>query len=131
VVVIDDDPAVVAAMCALFSSWGARVAGGSDAPEALRAAGGGTVDLIVADLRLADGRSGIAAIGDLRRAFGHATPALIVSGDTSDRASLEARAAGITLLAKPVVAAALRAAAETVVAADERAAPVGCLDAAR
>src|SRR4029450_8745336 len=61
--------------------------------------------------------SGIAAIGDLRRAFAHAIPALIVSGDTTDAAREETRAAGITMLAKPVVAGALRAAAEAIVAA--------------
>jgi two-component system, sensor histidine kinase len=131
VVVIGDDPAVVAAMCALFSSWGARVTGGRDASAALRAADGGRADLIVADLRLADGRSGITSIADLRRAFGRATPALIVSGDTSDEARLEARAAGIMLLAKPVVAAALRTAAETVAATDGHTVPAGCLDAVR
>ena len=131
VVVIDDDPAVVAAMCALFSSWGARVAGGGDAPEALRATGGTSVDLIVADLRLANGRSGIAAIGDLRHAFRRTTPALIVSGDTGDGARQEACAAGITLLAKPVVAAALRSAAETAVAANGRRAVNPCLDPAQ
>ncbi len=37
VVVVDDDPAVVVAMEALFTSWGARVAGGDDARRACSA----------------------------------------------------------------------------------------------
>jgi hypothetical protein len=71
------------------------------------------VDLIIADLRLADGASGIDAIASLRAAVGSATPALIVSGDMSRTAQAEADAAGIVLLSKPLVAAKLKAAAET------------------
>ncbi len=71
-----------------------------------------SVDLIVADLRLADGKSGIDAIARLRDALGSATPALVVSGDTSGAAQAEVRAAGVELLVKPVVAAALKDAAE-------------------
>ena len=119
VAIVDDDPVVVDAMCTLFASWGSRVAGGDDAPAVLAAIGAEVPDLIVADLRLANGRSGIVAIGDLRRAFGHPTPALIVSGDTTDAARDEARAAGIAMLAKPVVAIALRHAADGIVAAAE------------
>jgi DNA-binding NtrC family response regulator len=117
VAVIDDDRVVVDAMCTLFASWGCRVAGGDDALALLATIGKESPNLIVADLRLANGRSGIAAIADLRRAFAHAIPALIVSGDTTDAAREETRAAGITMLAKPVVAGALRAAAEAIVAA--------------
>ncbi len=111
IAIVDDDPVVVDAMCTLFASWGCRVAGGDDAPAVLTAVGNEMPNLIVADLRLANGRSGIAAVGALRHALGQTTPALIVSGDTTDTAREETRAAGITMLAKPVVAVALRAAA--------------------
>jgi len=123
VAIVDDDPVVVDAMCTLFASWGSRVAGGGDAPAVLAAIGAEVPDLIVADLRLANGQSGIVAIGELRRAFGHPTPALIVSGDTSDAAREETRAAGIAMLAKPVVAIALRNAADGIVTAPEREIP--------
>jgi len=73
------------------------------------------VDLIVADLRLADGQSGIDAIARLRARLGAGTPAIVVSGDTSGAAQAEVRAAGVKLLLKPVVAAALRSAAEQAV----------------
>jgi CheY-like chemotaxis protein/anti-sigma regulatory factor (Ser/Thr protein kinase) len=118
IVVVDDDPAVVAAMRALFASWKATAVGGADAGSALAAlatadgSARGEVDLIVADLRLADGKSGIDAIARLRSALGSATPALVVSGDTSGAAQAEVRAAGVELLVKPVVAAALKDAAE-------------------
>jgi hypothetical protein len=118
VVVVDDDPAVVGAMGALFASWKAMATGGADADSALAAlstigrCGRNGVDLVIADLRLADGRSGIDAIARLREALGPGTPALIVSGDTSGNAQAEALAAGIRLLLKPVVAGALKDAAE-------------------
>jgi two-component system, sensor histidine kinase len=115
IAIVDDDPVVVDAMCTLFAAWGSRIVGGDDAPAVLAAIDGHAPDLIVADLRLANGRSGIAAIGDLRQAFGQTTAALIVSGDTTDAAREETRVAGITMLSKPVVAAALRTAAETIV----------------
>ena len=66
------------------------------------------VDLIVADLRLADGKSGIDAIARLRAQLGADIPAIMVSGDTSGAAQAEVRAAGVKLLVKPVVAAALK-----------------------
>jgi signal transduction histidine kinase/FixJ family two-component response regulator len=120
IVVVDDDPAVVAAMHALFTSWGADVVGGEDALSALAALGHPPADLIVADLRLADGGSGIEAIEQLRAVLGSATPALVVSGDTSEGARAEALAAGIRLLSKPVIASALKAAAESAMRALER-----------
>ena len=117
VVVVDDDPAVVAAMQALFASWDAIATGGPDASLALATladdeGGDDAVDLIVADLRLADGNSGIDAIGTLRERLGVDTPAIVVSGDTSAAAEREARDAEVRLLLKPVVAAALKDAAE-------------------
>lgn len=119
IIVIDDDPAVVAAMSALFSTWGAAVIAASNAPGAaaqLRASGGHPqpIDLIVADLRLADGASGIDAVRTIRQTLGYPVPALIVSGDTSDEAAAEATAARALLLHKPVLAGALSDAAERV-----------------
>ncbi len=117
VVVIDDDPAILVAMEALFTSWGAHVAAGTNAFAALEMQPSAGIDLIVADLRLADGASGIDAVAAIRAAQGAPVPALIVSGDTGEDARGEAGAAGITLLSKPVVATALRTAAEDALAA--------------
>jgi CheY-like chemotaxis protein len=110
VAAIDDDPAVVAAMRALFETRGGFVAAGENADrvrEALAQAGTRDVDLIVADLRLAEGVSGIDEVARLRAALGATIPALIVSGDTSEEARTEAAGAGLRLLAKPLVAATL------------------------
>jgi hypothetical protein len=50
-------------------------------------------------------------VASLQRALGARSPALIVSGDTGDAARAEVAGAGFTLLAKPLVAAALASAA--------------------
>ncbi|MEO8751660.1 MAG: hybrid sensor histidine kinase/response regulator [Casimicrobiaceae bacterium] len=111
VAVIDEDPAAVDAMTALFETWGAAVVGAGDALALLDAIGDAEryPDLIVADLRLACGESGIAVVHKLRDELGIALPALLVSGDTSPAAERDARIAGLTLLGKPVVAVVLQA----------------------
>jgi signal transduction histidine kinase/ActR/RegA family two-component response regulator len=117
VVVVDDDPAVLSAMHALFTAWDAAVTIGADAGSVLAAlprsaSSGQHADLLIADLRLAEGASGIDAIAELRDALGARLPALILSGDASETARAETAAAGVRLLLKPVVASALREAAE-------------------
>jgi len=100
-------------MQTLFETWGAIVACGETVESLIVAIGDleRYPDLIVADLRLADNRSGIDAVRQLRRELGASTPSIIVSGDTGSSAEREARAAGLMLLPKPVVAATLRATA--------------------
>jgi len=118
VAVVDDDPHAVDAMGTLFRTWGAEVAGGCDLVDLLDALGRAEryPDLVVADLRLAQGESGIHAVGKLRDELGIPLPALLVSGDTSPAAERDARAAGIMLLGKPVVPAVLHAAAASLLA---------------
>ena len=120
VAVIDDDPAVIAAMRTLFAAWGASVAGGESAAAVaaeclvLGASDGGRTwrpDLVVADLRLANGGCGLEAVKKLRAIGGCEAPALIVSGDTGEAARAAVAAAGLTLLPKPLLAATLQAAA--------------------
>ena len=118
IAVIDDDPAAVEGVRALFSTLGAEIAGGAHADAVLEALGAVEryPDLIVADLRLGAGASGLAAIARLRDELGERVPALVVSGDTGASAAREVREAGFLLLPKPVVPASLAAAASTLVA---------------
>ena len=118
VAVVDDDPAAIDAMTELFSIWGAEVVGGRDARNLMEALGhvARYPDLVVADLRLGDGASGVDTVRALRDELGFAVPALIVSGDTSAAAERAARSAGLTLLPKPVVANVLEAVATALVA---------------
>ena len=127
VAVVDDDPATVDAMSALFETWGASVVGAGTLNALIARLG--TLerypDLVVADLRLADGDSGIRAVRTLRDELGYPVPAIIVSGDTGTRADREARAAGLMLLRKPVVAATLETAAVTTLAREASAGVTG------
>jgi signal transduction histidine kinase/CheY-like chemotaxis protein len=117
VAVIDDDPASVDAMRTLFSTWGARVAGGTNVDDVLAICGEAAryPDLLVADLRLGDGACGVDAVARLREEFGARIPALIVSGDTGEDAERRVRGAGLALLRKPVVARKLEQAARALV----------------
>ena len=120
IAVVDDDAASVDAMRVLFGAWGAAVAGGADV-DSLLASCGDTArypDLIVADLRLAGGASGVDAVLRLRNEFGAAIPALIISGDTGSAAERRVLDAGLALLPKPVVAATLKSAALALVAVE-------------
>jgi signal transduction histidine kinase len=120
IAVIDDDAASVDAMRVLFGTWGAAVAGGADV-ESLLASCGDAVrypDLIVADLRLEGGASGVDAVLRLRDEFGAAIPALVISGDTGSAAECRVREAGLALLPKPVVAATLKSAALALIAVE-------------
>ena len=118
VAVIDDDAGTIDAMDSLFATWGARVAGGADAFAVLELLGKlqRYPDLVIADLRLAHGASGLDAIRVLHAELGFAVPGLIVSGDTAIAAEGEVRAAGFSLLPKPVVPALLEAVATALIA---------------
>jgi len=123
VAVVDDDASSVDAMRTLFAAWGATVAGGRDADDALAelARLARCPDLIVADLCLERDASGLDAVATMRHEIGARVPALVVSGDTSLSAAQAVRAAGFALLPKPVVPDALAAAAAALIAAGVRA----------
>jgi len=123
VVVVDDDATSVDAMRTLFAAWGATVAGGRDADDALEELSrlARCPDLIVVDLRLERDASGLDAVATLRNEIGARVPALVVSGDTSASAAQAVRAAGLALLPKPVVPDALAAAAAALIAGGARA----------
>ena len=122
VVLIEDDPAVLAATAEAIAHWGAEVVSGTDVEAALAplAARPLRPALIIADGRLAQGAGGLAAVQRVREEYNDdELPALVISADA---AALEAaRAAGVTALRKPVTPAALAAAVREALAA--RAAP--------
>jgi signal transduction histidine kinase/CheY-like chemotaxis protein len=110
VIVIDDDALVLDSMSGLLRNWGCRVVAAATPDEALADLGPEErPDLIICDYRLANGQSGIAAIVDLRNAYGAPVPAFLMSGDTAPERLREARESGHHLLHKPLRAMALRA----------------------
>jgi CheY-like chemotaxis protein len=111
IVVIDDDPLALDGACGLLRSWGSTVVTGDSGSGALAALlkHQRSPDLIISDVRLSGGKTGIDAIAQLRGAFTDAIPALLVSRDAGPEPAHEARASGLLLLHKPVDPMRLRA----------------------
>jgi CheY-like chemotaxis protein len=111
VVVIDDDPLVLAGMGGILRSWGCKVVTANSEAAAVFgiAAQQQRPDLIIADYRLANGRTGIEAIKRLREGLSPAVPAFLISGDTAPERLRDAAENGYPLLHKPVAPMRLRA----------------------
>ncbi len=111
VILIEDDLAVATATQRLLEAWGCRVttvASGAQALSALEDLGRAP-DLIIADYRLPEGRSGMDIIAQLQGDDVGGVPALIVTGDTSPESLETLSKSGYSVLHKPVRPAKLRA----------------------
>lgn len=109
VLVIDDDRLVREGTSGLLDSWGCRVVTAETEQEAGALLDAVAPDLIVSDVHLAEGQSGLAVVAGLRQRFGRQVPALLISGDISREGMLLAERNGLQLLHKPVSPMALRA----------------------
>ena len=101
VLVIDDERSVRMGMRVLLEELGCRYLEASSIEEATREAIAARPDVILADMRLRNEETGIAAIASIVAAIG-GTPAVLISGDTAPDRLQEANRAGIKLLHKPV-----------------------------
>ncbi|WP_246024116.1 hybrid sensor histidine kinase/response regulator [Azospirillum ramasamyi] len=109
VLVIEDDGIVREGLRAMLAEWGYTVLAAASCAEALDLAHRGPPpDLIVADYRLRDGRTGTEAIREVRLALGRILPGILVTGDTAPARAQEAEAGNFRVMHKPVVAADLR-----------------------
>jgi signal transduction histidine kinase/CheY-like chemotaxis protein len=111
IVVVEDEPAVRDGLEVLLRSWGAEVEG-FDTLEAVQAwadAQPPRPDLLIADYRLPEGRTGVEVIQALRRRFGRGLPAIVVTGSTMSDHDGEAQHEDFHILFKPVVPTKLRA----------------------
>jgi len=114
IVLVEDEPAVLSALEALLSGWGAGIAAfTSVAACAAWARGADTQlvkpDLLIVDYRLEQGANGVDAIAVLRARFGEHVPAIVITGSTMSALDLEAQQKDFHLLIKPVVPNKLRA----------------------
>jgi CheY-like chemotaxis protein len=110
IVCIENDAAILDGMRTLLTAWGAEVIAAADpdaAMEAIETAGGRVTGLLV-DYHL-DRGNGVAAIRDIRRRFGDALPAILITADRSPHVRAAAREENIAVLNKPVKPASLRA----------------------
>jgi signal transduction histidine kinase/CheY-like chemotaxis protein len=111
VMVVDDEIGIREGMRTLLEQWGCAVvlAGSEDEAVAAARQSGFIPEVVIADFRLRDGRTGAQAIQRLERELGVTMPALIVTGDTAAERLREARTSGYQLVHKPVQPAMLRA----------------------
>lgn len=110
VLVIDNEPSILAAMTALLSGWGCEVVTAASGAEALAAvdAMDAHPDLIIADFHL-EQEEGDTVIAAIHAAVGAKIPALIVTADRTPELRARLLAKGLQMLQKPVKPAQLRA----------------------
>lgn len=115
VLVIDDDPLVRTSIGGLLGDWGCDVhleTGDRALPMRLANAHPAP-NVILCDLRLADGLNGTDLVFAVRSALGQSIPAIIITGDTDPSTLREAEQSGCIVLSKPVRPAQLRAVLRT------------------
>ena len=111
VLVIDDDPLVLAGNRALLEELGCAVTTVADARQAelTIAANDGKATLVLCDMWLANGRNGIELLQHLATLPNAVVSSILISGDTRPETLAAAVAAGYPLLHKPMSPAKLRA----------------------
>ncbi len=108
VLVIDDEPAILSGIRLLLASWGCHVVTAEDRAQALEAASAWSTppDIVISDLRLAAGESGLDVLSalDHHYANGRGTPfpRVLITGETRGDRLRETLAAKIPVLFKPV-----------------------------
>jgi signal transduction histidine kinase len=110
VICIDNEPKILDGMEALLVGWGCRVSKAGDLSRALAALSGAHIPPAGAlvDYHL-DGGNGLDVIVALRARFGADLPAILITADRDAQVRAAARAAGVSVLHKPLKPAALRA----------------------
>jgi len=109
---IDDDEKIRIGMKGLLMQWGCYVIDASTIEEAIEKIGNEknkTINLIVADYRLANDMTGIQAIEQIQTELNRKIPSMLITGDTAPDRLREAASSGYQLLHKPVQPAKLRA----------------------
>ena len=108
IVILDNEQSIRQALTELLTQWGAN-AHSFETPEAAIAfTREQSVDLIISDLHLNDGKKGTDAISAIHQQSRSPIPSLLVTGDTNPATLQTAQQQGLLILHKPVRAAQLR-----------------------
>lgn len=111
ILIIDDDATIRDSLSGLLSQWQCQVASAESADEACRIIQSDRYcpDLIIADYRLREHKTGVEAINQIKELMkDQQLPAIIISGDTEPSRLKEVASSGYELLHKPVKPAQLR-----------------------
>jgi len=121
VMVIDDEMAIREAMNSLLTGWGYEVVTADSGAEMMAYLAKHPIrpDIVICDYRLRGQENGIDVIHSIQSIFGHALPAMLITGDTAVDRLIEARASGLLLLHKPVPNGKLRAAIVNLIASSK------------
>lgn len=109
VLVVDDDEQALEAVRRTVLAWGCQVAVARSAAQTLEQARQRWPDLVLCDLGLADGETGLDVLRQLGQAGGRLPGWAFVTGGGADEHLAQARASGHPVLLKPVAPARLRA----------------------
>ena len=109
-VVVDDEPSVLQGLVELLRNWGCLVEGGRSGAELMRAVNQNErlPDLLIADLRLANGETGLDAARLLHQSMFAQMPVLILTGDPIAHVALDDPRVPVKLIRKPIVTEVLR-----------------------
>jgi signal transduction histidine kinase len=116
VLVVDDEAAAREAMQGLLAQWGCDVItarGGDDAVPGTR---NRRPDVVLCDLRLADGESGLEVVRRLRAEHGSGLACAFITGESAPERLVEVRASGDPIAFKPTNPGKLRALIEHLLA---------------
>lgn len=110
VLVIDDEVIILMGLRAMLEGWGYEVIAATAEEEAigLLEQDGRCPDLVLADYRLRQGKTGPEALRAVHAHFNAAIPSIILTGDTAPERIVEAQRSGFSILHKPVSAHHLR-----------------------
>lgn len=105
IVVIDDEIDIRTGMEVILENAGCRVLTSESADEANRLLVETNLipDIIIADYRLRDNKTGSEAVSEIREELNREIPAFLITGDTSPIRVREASESGIRILHKPVL----------------------------
>jgi signal transduction histidine kinase/CheY-like chemotaxis protein len=119
VLVIEDDPVQLMAIRSVLESWDCRVLSASNGARALASIGmkgQPAPDLVMAELRLNGGHSGLEVLAEIRRQMGAEVPAILMTSDTARERTTELTGADVSVLVKPFGPEHLRNAMEAMLA---------------
>ncbi|WP_228702909.1 response regulator [Marinobacter gelidimuriae] len=104
VMVIDNEPAILASMKLLLERWGCLVIASPDEHQALEylRQTNNVPAALLADYHLDDKKTGWQAISAIRKLLGTPVPAALITADRGDELRTLMRAQGLPILNKPV-----------------------------
>jgi signal transduction histidine kinase len=121
VLVVDDEAPARDAMQGVLAQWGCEVITARGGDDAVESTHDRPPDLVLCDLGLADGESGLRVVERLRSAYGSGFACVFITGESARDEIAELRARGYPIMFKPTKPAKLRALIEhLVLSADER-----------